>query len=163
MPPSAVHACELDRVRMLRDVACGSFSTSLAGFACRIMSASPRKRPKVAATNWGVPRVNDCRISRTLAGNKRCCIMTRVPCLAVVPCFLPCTCLSARQAARQNPFRHSAHGGPLCLLFLVPCSATLYAYIRIFLINLERIAPRPSKCRPKRADGCSGRGYLIGL
>src|SRR6266436_8864743 len=28
--------------------------------------------------------------------NKRCPTMTRVPCLAVVPCFLPCTCLSER-------------------------------------------------------------------
>src|SRR5450432_230682 len=43
---------------------------SSAGFAWRIMSA-PESGPKVVATNWSIPRVNDC--------------------LAVVPCLLPCT------------------------------------------------------------------------
>ena len=68
-----------------------------------------------------------------------------VPCLAVVPCFLPCTCLSARQTARQNPFHHSAHGGPLCVPFLVACCDTLSAFIPIFSDKPRTKAPRPSR------------------
>src|SRR6266851_1314316 len=68
------------------------FSTGSAGFACRIMSASPRKRPKVAATNWCVPgRKRPPDFPGHYRENKRCCIL---PC--IVPCFLPCTCLSER-------------------------------------------------------------------
>src|SRR6266851_9200321 len=44
-------------------------------------------RTQAGSDKLRVPRVNDRRISRTLSGNKRCCIMTRVPCLAVVPCW----------------------------------------------------------------------------
>jgi hypothetical protein len=128
------------------------------GFRKRNMSASGHFRPvsrfclpdnesgpKVAATNWGAPRVNDRRICRTLSGNKRCCIMTRVPCLAIVPCWPDGRAFLQGKQQGEIPFAIA----PM-VTRCASCSehrvARPYPFTSVFSrINLERNAPRPSR------------------
>jgi hypothetical protein len=113
-------------------------------------------RTQAGSDKLGVPRVNDRRICRTLSGNKRCCIMTRVPCLAVVPCWPDGRAFL--QGKQQGKIRFAI--APM-VARCASCSehrvALPYTPSSAFSrINLEQMPLCQAECCPNETDRCSG-------